>query len=85
VRPVRPLLPDLSYGTPVTVTFDTPSFPLFEPEPPPGASCFESEVLEDGAQNCLRFASRGRVRERKAFRSRTGSGITGYSRDGSWR
>jgi hypothetical protein len=55
VRPVRPLLPDLSYGTPVTVTFDTPSFPLFEPEPPPGASCFESEVLEDGAQNCLRF------------------------------
>jgi len=41
-------------GTQV-VTFDTPSLLFFEPDPPPGASCFTSETEEDGAQNCLRF------------------------------
>jgi hypothetical protein len=37
------------------ITFDSPSFPLFEPDPPPGESCFDSERIGQGAQNCLRF------------------------------
>lgn len=55
VHPVRPLLPNLQFRSARTVTFDTPSFPLFEPEPPPGESCFDSEKAEEGAQECLRF------------------------------
>jgi len=37
------------------ITFDTPSFPIFEPDPPAGSSCFVSETVEDGAVTCLRF------------------------------
>lgn len=55
VAPARPLLPDLSFRGTERITFATPSFPIFEPDPPPGSSCFQSETAEDGAQNCLRF------------------------------
>ena len=55
IQPVKRLLPDLTFRGTERITFDTPSFPIFEPEPPPGASCFLSETAEDGAQNCLRF------------------------------
>jgi hypothetical protein len=55
IRPVRRLLPDLAFRSTERISFDTPSFPIFEPDPPPGSSCFISEMLEDGAQNCLRF------------------------------
>lgn len=55
VHPARPLLPDLEFRSARTVTFDTPSFPLFEPDPAPGESCFQSEKIEDGAEVCLRF------------------------------
>ncbi len=54
-QPVRPLQPNLEFRSARTVTFDTPSFPLFEPDPAPGETCFESERLEAGAQTCLRF------------------------------
>jgi hypothetical protein len=53
--PVKRLLPDLTFHGTERITFDTPSFPIFEPDPPPGASCFTSEMQEDGAQTCLRF------------------------------
>jgi hypothetical protein len=55
IRPTRRVLPDLAFRGTERITFDTPSFPIFEPEPPPGASCFLSETEEDGALNCLRF------------------------------
>lgn len=55
IRPVRRVLPDLTFRGTERITFATPSFPIFEPEPPAGASCFASETEEDGAQNCLRF------------------------------
>jgi hypothetical protein len=55
IHPTKPLLPDLQIRSARTVTFDTPSFPLFEPDPPPGNSCFDSETAETGATNCLRF------------------------------
>jgi hypothetical protein len=64
VRPGKRLLPDLEFRGTERITFATPSFPIFEPEPPPGSSCFVSEMQEDGAQHCLRFdqiiANRGR-------------------------
>ena len=53
--PVKRLLPDLTFHGTERITFDTPSFPIFEPDPPAGASCFASETEEDGAQTCLRF------------------------------
>jgi hypothetical protein len=55
IQPVRPLLPDLEFRSARTVTFDTPSFPLFEPDPAPGETCYDSEKEEEGAQICLRF------------------------------
>jgi hypothetical protein len=55
IQPAKPLLPDLVFRGTERITFDTPSFPIFEEDPPPGASCFDSEVEEDGAQTCLRF------------------------------
>jgi hypothetical protein len=55
VHPVKRLLPDLTFHGTERITFDTPSFPIFEPDPPAGASCFQSEMEEDGAQTCLRF------------------------------
>ncbi len=53
--PVKRLLPDLTFHGTERITFDTPSFPIFEPDPPAGSSCFASETAEDGAQTCLRF------------------------------
>jgi hypothetical protein len=53
--PVKRLLPDLTFHGTERITFDTPAFPIFEPDPPAGASCFQSEMEEDGAQTCLRF------------------------------
>jgi hypothetical protein len=53
--PVKRLLPDLTFHGTERITFDTPSFPIFEPDPPAGASCFASEMEEDGARTCLRF------------------------------
>jgi hypothetical protein len=55
MHPATRLLPDFVFRGTERITFDTPSFPIFEPDPPPGASCFESETVEDGAQVCLRF------------------------------
>ncbi len=55
IHPAKRLLPDLEFRTSEVITFDTPSLPFFEPDPPPGSSCFVSETDEDGAQNCLRF------------------------------
>ena len=55
IHPVKRTLPDLEFRTAEVITFDTPSLPFFEPDPPPGSSCFVSEMEEDGAQNCLRF------------------------------
>ncbi|HEY6124579.1 MAG TPA: lysyl oxidase family protein, partial [Steroidobacteraceae bacterium] len=55
IYPVRRLLPDLKFLATERISFDTPSFPIFEPDPPAGASCFNSEAEEDGAQDCLRF------------------------------
>jgi hypothetical protein len=53
--PAKRLLPDLTFHGTERITFDTPSFPIFEPDPPAGATCFQSEMDEDGAQTCLRF------------------------------
>jgi hypothetical protein len=55
IHPVTRLLPDLAFRGTERITFDTPSFPIFEPDPPSGSSCFISEMVEDGAQTCLRF------------------------------
>ncbi len=55
VHPVTRLLPDLTFRGTERITFDTPAFPIFEPDPPPGSSCFVSETVEDGAVTCLRF------------------------------
>jgi hypothetical protein len=55
IHPVKRLLPDLTFHRTERISFDTPSFPIFEPDPPAGASCFLSETEEDGAQVCLRF------------------------------
>ncbi|MBL9023997.1 MAG: hypothetical protein JNL21_17505 [Myxococcales bacterium] len=55
INPAKRLLPDLEFRGTERITFDTPSFPIFEPDPPPGSSCFLSETAEDGAQTCLRF------------------------------
>ena len=54
-HPVKRLLPDLTFRGTERITFDTPSFPVFEPDPPAGSSCFLSEMAEDGAETCLRF------------------------------
>jgi hypothetical protein len=55
IQPLRRTLPDLTFRGTERITFATPSFPIFEPDPPAGASCFLSETDEDGANNCLRF------------------------------
>lgn len=54
-RPRRTLAPNLEFRSSRTVTFDTPSFPLFEPDPAPGETCYDSERAESGASVCLRF------------------------------
>jgi hypothetical protein len=55
VHPVKRVLPDLTFRGTERITFDTPSFPIFEPDPPAGSTCFVSETVEDGAVTCLRF------------------------------
>jgi hypothetical protein len=54
-NPRRLLLPDLVSLPQRNATFDTPLDFGFEPPPTPGASCFGSEIDEEGAQTCLRF------------------------------
>ena len=54
-KPTRPVLPDLVVRPQRRVTFDTPFLDFFEPPPAPGQTCYGSEVLEAGAQTCLRF------------------------------
>jgi hypothetical protein len=54
-HPARDLLPDLQARPQEHVTFDRPLFDLFEPAPPPGQNCFDSERQELGATLCLRF------------------------------
>lgn len=53
--PPRDLVPDLQARPQEHVTFDRPLFDLFEPAPPPGQNCFDSERVELGAVLCLRF------------------------------
>jgi hypothetical protein len=53
--PPRDLLPDLQARPQEHVTFERPLFDLFEPAPPPGQNCFDSERQELGAVLCLRF------------------------------
>ncbi len=55
INPVKRILPDLAFRGTERINFDTPSFPIFEPDPPPGSSCFSSETAEDGATTCLRY------------------------------
>jgi Lysyl oxidase len=54
-NPPRDLLPDLQARPQEHVTFDRPLFDFFEPAPPPGQNCFDSERVELGAVLCLRF------------------------------
>jgi len=54
-NPARDLLPDLQARPQEHITFDRPLFDLFEPAPPPGQNCFDSERQELGAVLCLRF------------------------------
>ncbi len=53
--PLRQVLPDLQFRAPRNARFATPSMPIFEPDPPPGSTCFTTESVEDGARLCLRF------------------------------
>lgn len=53
-RPVRDLLPDLVALPQKNVSFGPP-FEIFGDPVPPGSSCHQSEIEEDGAQTCLRF------------------------------
>jgi hypothetical protein len=77
IHPVRRLLPDLTFRGTERISFDTPSFPIFEPDPPVGSTCFLSEMVEDGAQNCLRFdqviANRGKGPVEIAYKVPTGT------------
>jgi lysyl oxidase len=77
IHPTRRLLPDLTFRGTERISFDTPSFPIFEPDPPPGSTCFLSEMQEDGAQTCLRFdqiiANRGEGPVEIAWTVPTGS------------
>ena len=77
IRPVKRLLPDLTFHGTERISFDTPSFPIFEPDPAPGSSCFDSEMAEDGARTCLRFdqiiANRGAGPVEIGFKVPTGA------------
>jgi hypothetical protein len=48
------LLPDMMLQPSDNITFDRPDFSFFEPAPPPGQNCFNSEIAENGAVRCLR-------------------------------
>jgi hypothetical protein len=54
-KPVTQTLPDLEFRAPRNLKFEHPSFPLFEDDPPANATCFNTEVEQDGAVKCLRF------------------------------
>lgn len=53
-HPLRPLLPDLISLPQRNVKIATPP-PIFFDTTVPGSSCFLTEIVEDGAQTCLRF------------------------------
>lgn len=52
--PVRDLLPDLIALPPRHATFSTGTYLVSEPGALP-TSCYPEEIIEDGAQRCLRF------------------------------
>jgi hypothetical protein len=54
VKPLRDLLPDLQALPQENVTYDNPGS-IFGDTAPPGQSCFNSEIEEQGAVQCLRF------------------------------
>lgn len=54
VRPLRDLLPDMAFLPQESVTYDNPGS-IFGDTAPPGQSCFQSEIEEQGARQCLRF------------------------------
>jgi hypothetical protein len=54
VKPLRDLLPDLAAMPQENVTYDNPGS-IFGDTAPPGQSCFESEIDEQDAVQCLRF------------------------------
>jgi Lysyl oxidase len=54
VQPLRDLVPDLAALPQENVTYDNPGS-IFGDTAPPGQSCFESEIAENGAMQCLRF------------------------------
>jgi hypothetical protein len=54
VNPLRDLLPDLASLPQENVTYDNPGT-IFGDVAQPGQSCFDSERLEQGAIQCLRF------------------------------
>jgi hypothetical protein len=54
VEPLRDLLPDLAALPQENVTYDNPGA-IFDDVAQPGQSCFDSEIAEQGARQCLRF------------------------------
>jgi Lysyl oxidase len=54
VKPLRDLLPDLAALPQENVTYDNPGA-IFGDVAEPGQSCYDSERLEQGAVQCLRF------------------------------
>jgi hypothetical protein len=54
MHPLRPLIPDLVVRPQRNVSFD-PGGVFFDEISPTYPSCYTSEVLEEGAQTCLRF------------------------------
>jgi Lysyl oxidase len=54
VQPVRQLLPDLAALPQENVTYDNPGA-IFDDVAPPGQSCYQSEIAEQQAVQCLRF------------------------------
>lgn len=53
-KPLRDLLPDLQALPQENVTYDNPGS-IFGDTAPPGQSCFNSEIEEQAARQCLRF------------------------------
>ncbi len=53
-KPKRDLLPDLIALPQTNITLDAP-FDIFNDHAPAGSNCFQSEIDESGAHDCLRF------------------------------
>jgi len=53
-KPKRNLLPDLIALPQTNITLDAP-FDIFNDHAPAGSNCFQSEIDESGAHDCLRF------------------------------